>query len=503
MQHVCPTRSAHLELFLPKTGRYMRLRRSNIYLLIVTLIATTMAFYHIGRHDLSEWDESRNGENAYEMLHNGDFINLYYAGQPDTWNAKPPLMTWCIAGSYYLFGFNEFALRLPAALCTIAFFIVFFMLISRLEGGDIAFACCLVLCSCKAIFGIHIGITGDYDAMLLLLLTLSAYYFIIYIEAEHRNSNGILLTGLFTGLAFYTKGPAAFLYIPGFLVYAIYRGRFRNILKDIRTWFAVLILIVSVLSWAWLILNYGAHSAHSFYGTHNAFETMFLKDTYKRMTSTNFEAGRKADYLFLFKTLDSKLNLWNYLFYLSIASGLYLLYKKRHRLKAFLSSHKMRSVVFAVCMTAPLCILLTFAATKYDWYLAPVWGFLVLILVRGIFYLSRRWRPLLYVAALLLVFTLVRQFVYLATLPADMHDLFSNKNQNFARAGKVVAIGQPRQNAYLYLKWLNKPIILTDSIDKAEPQDIVILHDDKMDVAVKKTIKPLQHFQDYTVAVYR
>lgn len=80
------------------------------------MIALYFCFWKLGADPLNEWDEPRRGVNAMELLQNGDLVNMYYGGKPDTWHAKPPLMVWLIAISFKVFGYNEFALRLPSAL---------------------------------------------------------------------------------------------------------------------------------------------------------------------------------------------------------------------------------------------------------------------------------------------------------------------------------------------------------------------------------------------------
>ncbi len=152
-----------------------------IYLLVIIILVAFLSFWKIGQHDLQEWDESRNGVNAYEMLQNKDYVNYYFNNEPDTWNAKPPLMIWAIALSYKIFGCNEFALRFPAVISTIIFFIFCFKIIKTLEDSFKAFICCLILISSKAVLGNHIGLSGDFDALLLMLLTASVYYFILYV----------------------------------------------------------------------------------------------------------------------------------------------------------------------------------------------------------------------------------------------------------------------------------------------------------------------------------
>ncbi len=208
----------------------MKHTRKNTYLLIILVFAASLLFTTIGTVSLSEWDESRNGMNAFEMYHNGDYVNSYYAGELDTWNAKPPLVIWLIVASYKIFGFNEFALRLVSTLATMLFFYVLFRLVELFDTALTAFITCLILLSCKAIIGWHVGLNGDFDATLVLFLTLSAYSFYRY--AENGDKNQILLTALYTGLAFYTKGSAAFIFLPGFLLYLLISGNLKNTIKS-------------------------------------------------------------------------------------------------------------------------------------------------------------------------------------------------------------------------------------------------------------------------------
>ena len=72
---------------VPDLSRYKR-----YFLPVIIVLATILLTWTIGMHDVDEWDEARNGTNACEMYHNGDYVNYYYGGQPDTWNAKPPLI---------------------------------------------------------------------------------------------------------------------------------------------------------------------------------------------------------------------------------------------------------------------------------------------------------------------------------------------------------------------------------------------------------------------------
>ena len=80
--------------------------------------------------------EARYALVAREMLESSDWI------QPRLnhvrFYAKPPLTFWCVATSYRIFGFTEFASRLPSALAYIGTVVVTFLLALELAGSGTA-----------------------------------------------------------------------------------------------------------------------------------------------------------------------------------------------------------------------------------------------------------------------------------------------------------------------------------------------------------------------------
>lgn len=472
--------------------------KQNTYFLIILFLVTLLSLWKIGQHDLQEWDEARNGVNAYEMLHNKDYVNYYYNNELDTWNAKPPLMIWSIVISYKIFGFNEFGLRFPSLISTILFFVFCFKIIELLGDRFKAFLCCLILISSKAVLGYHIGLTGDFDSLLILLLTASVYYFILYFE--YKKKYAIYLVAIFTGLAFYTKGTASFIFIPGFIAYIFIRGKGTEFIKDKRIWFSMLLWILLVGSWVLLVYSFGKSSTHSFYGSKNSIETMLVYDTFNRLTSTDFGEINAHDNFFFFTVIDSRLNLWNYLFYVSILLGLYTLFKNKNKFKAYIQSNANRLMLLSFCLILPLAITLSFAINQHNWYMAPIFMFIALVTVQGIIYICDRFKLLYFAIIIMFAFTFIRHITYLNSLPASAHYALSG-NKNLQNR-KIIITDQLKQNTFLYLKWLNMSIIKIDSIkdiDKFKGQ-FLLLHKDKINNTLIKNIEQLYYFDDFCLA---
>jgi 4-amino-4-deoxy-L-arabinose transferase-like glycosyltransferase len=462
------------------------------HLIAVLLLSAALLVLAAARANVFEWDEARVGASAFEMLHNGDYINLYYAGQPDTWSAKPPLMVWLIMLSYKAIGFNVLAMRLPAIISTAAFMLVFYQLIETYSGRRKALLTCLVLLSCKAIFGIHTGFTADYDSLLTLFLSLSVVSYMRFIENGEKN--GAILAAIFTGLAFYTKGPAAFIFIPGLILYALVRKKISFAVRNPATWLGILVLLLIAGSWIFMVYQFGIQTADSHYGTGNAIETMLIHETFMRLTSTSFEPTHvyDPDPLFFFHVLDARMNLWNYVFYLAVVTGIYTLLRNRIRdVSSHAASHKL--VAMSLCLILPLAVVLTAARNKHDWYFMPVFGFCAYLVAEAIVYWQQRWRYTALVFSALFLFCFGRHVWYLATLPNELTREF-RKNSNLS--GRFLVVTQTPQEMVLYFKWRDIGFVRTTdaAIIDNYPGSLILAHQND---TAKVKIKPVKCFDKY------
>ncbi len=91
---------------------------------------------------LMDRDEPRFAEASREMLERGDYVVPFFNGQPRY--DKPPLIYWCQAASYRVFGENEFAARFPSSLAGALTAVVVFGFGARLFGRKIGAQAALV-----------------------------------------------------------------------------------------------------------------------------------------------------------------------------------------------------------------------------------------------------------------------------------------------------------------------------------------------------------------------
>lgn len=424
------------------------------YFIVVLILSVLFSFWKLGDKDLNEWDESEYGQNAFEMIHNGDYVHYYYNGKIDSWNAKPPLLVWSIVLAYKILGYNAFALRFFSALATVFFFFFAFKLVHLYGNEKLAFITCLILLTCKAVIGFHVGRTGDADALLLLFVTGSLYYFLLFVD--FGNKHAIFPAAVFLGLAFYAKGTAAFLLIPGLLLYLIVTGKLKTVIKSAGFWIGISLSVLITLSWVFILLIKGNKlESGALYGSNSVLETLFVHDTFNRLTSTTFDKIYAPDRFLFIRFLDVRFNVWNYFFYLSIFLGVIGLIKK----KKFLDE----IIMLSICITTPVILLLTFAASTHDWYLAPIALFVSIITSKGIIAICERYNWFNWVWIAVFLFTSTRKFNEINSPKNETAAFFKKNKKYFDEAPLVQLLGTLPQDYFLYLNWYSKKIT-TDNI---------------------------------------
>jgi 4-amino-4-deoxy-L-arabinose transferase-like glycosyltransferase len=229
-------------------------KRNLIKLLILTACCAVIFMGALGALPLTDRDEGEYAAAAAEMVRTGDYLSprlndRYYF-------EKPILIFWLVAGSYLIFGHNEFAVRLPSAVAAVLLVLLVFIWAKR-EFGERAglwSAACLTLCLGTLIIG-RMALTD----MPLTLLTTAALF--AYFRAMHPASRPgrwwFRLAFLFMGLAFLTKGPVALAVCLGVAgAHVLLNRRLVQTLKKTPWLSGLALFAVVALPWyiaAWLI----------------------------------------------------------------------------------------------------------------------------------------------------------------------------------------------------------------------------------------------------------
>lgn len=213
--------------------------------LLVALIAAIPLFGHLEELPLQRWDESRLALAAFEMLQHKNWFVTTFNWQIDLIAMKPPLQIWLIAASIKIFGANELAVRLPAALAALATcFYLYWFLAAKLQkplAGIIAPAILVVSAAYVRIHGVR---TGDYDGLLTLLTTIFLFNYYLYLD--RHNSKNLLYSIIALMLACFTKGVAALMFMPGVFLFTLLSGQLLTVLKEKKFYIGLLIFIIII-----------------------------------------------------------------------------------------------------------------------------------------------------------------------------------------------------------------------------------------------------------------
>jgi 4-amino-4-deoxy-L-arabinose transferase-like glycosyltransferase len=413
--------------------------------------------------------------NAYEMLQNGRYFGLYYDGMIDTWNSKPPLMIWLICLSYKILGFSVLALRIPAFLAFLGTLYFVYKCIVHFESRKLAFYCMGILISCKAFLGYHMAINGDFDMVLVFFLTAGLYYFIKFYF--NNNNFAILYSSIFIACAFLTKGPPALIYLPGIFIFLLLHKSLLPVIKKPHFWIGFIVLMGFIGIWYFNSRSY-VFSGKSHYGSHNPIETLFIHDTFNRIFTGDFKSDTTRHYDFVPSVLESRFGIW---FFTGILLFLIFLFVKKNNVKRYvIFLLKKPLVALSICISIPICILLTFSANQNSWYLAPVFIFFSILLGYLFLYSEKLFKFHLFYLIVLTAAS-VFQILYMHRLSVETETKFKNKtnysNNQYYLIEDTNKLKHFKQNMNLYFKWNNNTCkrLNIDSINKLNSSDKIMI----------------------------
>ena len=88
--------------------------KETLFVIILISICLLLYFFRLGTMPMGDSDEAMHASTSKDMVLSGDWVPPRY--NAENFYDKTPLYNWLAAISFLLFGFSEFAARLPAAL---------------------------------------------------------------------------------------------------------------------------------------------------------------------------------------------------------------------------------------------------------------------------------------------------------------------------------------------------------------------------------------------------
>ena len=224
----------------------------SLRLTIYALLAVILYLPGLGRPALWEPDEGRYAEIAREMVLSGDYVTprddfeLYFE--------KPPLAYWAEAAAIRIFGPNEFAVRLPAALFSVGQVVATAALAEVMFGATAGFFAALVLALSPLFFGFARFATLDPALAFFLTAALATFYLAAREDSFSQPSarRWMLISAAMLAMGTLAKGPIALLLAGAIaLAWLAIEHRLREIVRMPLVWCG---LIYAAIVLPWFIL---------------------------------------------------------------------------------------------------------------------------------------------------------------------------------------------------------------------------------------------------------
>lgn len=224
-------------------------KQDYLFILLLCALCAVVFFYQLGDRPLWDVDEGRHASTSKDMVVTGDWITPRVNGV--NFYDKTALFNWFAAISLVVFGFTEFAVRLPAAVLGLATVLLTYLFGRRLFGSRTGLLGGVVLATSPEI--ILLSRTVVHDISLAFFISLALYFFYAAFSNQRHLRIHLFLCYAAMGFAVLAKGPIGLL-LPGMIIglFLLLKGRL-NFLKEMALGWGALIFLIVAAPWYVLI----------------------------------------------------------------------------------------------------------------------------------------------------------------------------------------------------------------------------------------------------------
>ena len=224
-------------------------KQDYLFILLLCALCAVVFFYQLGDRPLWDVDEGRHASTSKDMVVTGDWITPRVNGV--NFYDKTALFNWFAAISFIVFGFTEFAARLPAAVLGLATVLLTYLFGRRLFGSRTGLLGGVVLATSPEI--ILLSRTVVHDISLAFFISLALHFFYAAYSNQRLRRLHLFLCYAAMGFAVLAKGPIGLL-LPGMIIglFLLLKGRL-NFLKEMALGWGALIFLIVAAPWYVLI----------------------------------------------------------------------------------------------------------------------------------------------------------------------------------------------------------------------------------------------------------
>jgi 4-amino-4-deoxy-L-arabinose transferase-like glycosyltransferase len=338
-------------------------RRSQIFIALIVLVWAVIYFGSLFQPPLMDDADTVHAEAAREMVEHNDWVTLKINGG-FRYLEKAPLMYWCVAASFKIFGVHDWSARLPIALGMLALLLVVYRIGRKFYTDEGGLYAALALATG---FGPFIYTRFMIPEMLVALwLALGFDFFLESLEQSERGEHPSLLVcwGLAATMALnvLTKGLIGLVFPIGTIfVYLLLTKNFRHLLR-LRLFSSFLVFLAIAAPWHLLagIRNPAQGEARGFFWFY------FVNEHFLRFLKKRYPADYDTVPLWLFWGL---MLIWLMPWTAFIVQAVRQVPAKLTAFREGLGAQQRATLIFALW---PLVILLFFSfSSRQEYYVLP------------------------------------------------------------------------------------------------------------------------------------